>query len=260
MLIAGLASPRLLREIIRRTPECSLSLPAHALGLSLPVVTGGWLMAQFGPDAVEAIAQRVDARDRYGTTDAVTGLCAIAARHPAYRAEIRDILSRIRVPPSCYEMHPAANLGLEVLRMDAEGSVAPAVRAAAQAHAFEVARELFPDAGSPADIPVDEALTLYLQNTSGVMESRENFLSCLMLVVEAAKLDAEALCLPRRFKHLHRSRLDPQLAPTLIQGVRQGRPRPQPERAREMPGRNEPCPCDSGRKYKRCCIGLPAAA
>lgn len=24
-----------------------------------------------------------------------------------------------------------------------------------------------------------------------------------------------------------------------------------------VPGRNEPCPCGSGRKYKRCCIDLP---
>jgi hypothetical protein len=260
MLIAGLASPRLLREIIRQSPECSLSRPAHALGLILPVVTGGWLMAQFGPDAIEAIAKRVDARDGYGTTDAVAGLCAIAARYPAYRADIRDVLSRIRVPPSCYERHPAAASGLEVLRMDAEGSLAPAVHAAAQAHAFKVARVFFPDARGPADIPAGEALTLYLQNASSVTESGGNFLSCLMLVHEAAKLDAEALCLPRRFKDLHRSRLDPQLAPTLIQGIRQARPLPQPERAPQRPGRNEACPCESGRKYKRCCIGLRAAA
>jgi hypothetical protein len=33
------------------------------------------------------------------------------------------------------------------------------------------------------------------------------------------------------------------------------KPRPLPE-----PGRNDPCPCGSGRKYKHCCAGLPAFA
>ena len=28
-----------------------------------------------------------------------------------------------------------------------------------------------------------------------------------------------------------------------------------PYRAARKPGRNEPCPCGSGQKYKRCCVG-----
>tara|TARA_R110000851_G_scaffold1235_3_gene4248 strand:- start:375 stop:485 length:111 start_codon:yes stop_codon:yes gene_type:complete len=30
---------------------------------------------------------------------------------------------------------------------------------------------------------------------------------------------------------------------------------PKPVRVVEKIGRNEPCPCDSGKKYKKCCIG-----
>jgi hypothetical protein len=37
--------------------------------------------------------------------------------------------------------------------------------------------------------------------------------------------------------------------------------RPVPARREEKVGRNEPCPCGSGRKYKKCCLGLaPRAA
>jgi hypothetical protein len=31
--------------------------------------------------------------------------------------------------------------------------------------------------------------------------------------------------------------------------------RPEPVRAMVTPGRNDPCPCGSGKKYKRCCLG-----
>lgn len=32
---------------------------------------------------------------------------------------------------------------------------------------------------------------------------------------------------------------------------------PVPIRAARTPGRNEPCPCGSGKKYKRCCAANP---
>ncbi len=34
----------------------------------------------------------------------------------------------------------------------------------------------------------------------------------------------------------------------------------EPVRAVPTPGRNERCPCGSGRKYKKCCLGRPATA
>ncbi len=33
------------------------------------------------------------------------------------------------------------------------------------------------------------------------------------------------------------------------------RPVPNPVRAVPQPGRNAPCPCGSGRKFKKCCLG-----
>ncbi len=34
--------------------------------------------------------------------------------------------------------------------------------------------------------------------------------------------------------------------------------RPQPIRVAPQPGRNEPCPCNSGQKFKRCCLNKAA--
>jgi hypothetical protein len=36
--------------------------------------------------------------------------------------------------------------------------------------------------------------------------------------------------------------------------------KPQPIRVTPQPGRNAPCPCNSGQKYKRCCANHPKAA
>jgi hypothetical protein len=38
----------------------------------------------------------------------------------------------------------------------------------------------------------------------------------------------------------------------------QGCTKPQPIRATPQPGRNEPCPCNSGQKFKRCCLNKAA--
>lgn len=42
-----------------------------------------------------------------------------------------------------------------------------------------------------------------------------------------------------------------------LQEHEHGRPPPAPIRAEPRPGRNAPCPCGSGLKFKKCCLGLP---
>ncbi len=39
-----------------------------------------------------------------------------------------------------------------------------------------------------------------------------------------------------------------------------GQPPPLDKRKRGKPGRNEPCPCGSGKKYKKCCLNSPGGA
>ena len=41
-----------------------------------------------------------------------------------------------------------------------------------------------------------------------------------------------------------------------MQGHGHGQPPPRPIRAEPRTGRNTPCPCGSGRKYKKCCLGV----
>jgi hypothetical protein len=54
--------------------------------------------------------------------------------------------------------------------------------------------------------------------------------------------------LGERWRHMQR--IGPQ-----IHELRASQLRPQPVRREGIPGRNDPCPCGSGRKYKKCCLG-----
>ena len=45
----------------------------------------------------------------------------------------------------------------------------------------------------------------------------------------------------------------------ILDAVDASNPPPEPVRAAKKTGRNDPCPCGSGKKYKRCCFGQPAA-
>ena len=51
-------------------------------------------------------------------------------------------------------------------------------------------------------------------------------------------------------------------APALVENrkIEPNPPTPQPVRVTPQPGRNEPCPCNSGLKFKRCCLNKPTAA
>jgi len=59
-----------------------------------------------------------------------------------------------------------------------------------------------------------------------------------------------------------RERVDQILAPEMVKrkewsdlfGRADGKPGARPQAARKV-GRNEPCPCGSGKKYKKCCLG-----
>ena len=40
---------------------------------------------------------------------------------------------------------------------------------------------------------------------------------------------------------------------TLVRGAADGTVKKQPVKKAKKPGRNDPCPCGSGKKYKKCC-------
>jgi uncharacterized protein YecA (UPF0149 family) len=43
------------------------------------------------------------------------------------------------------------------------------------------------------------------------------------------------------------------LEPVFSAGEEEAEPEPEPPAPAQKPGRNDPCPCGSGKKYKKCC-------
>ena len=57
------------------------------------------------------------------------------------------------------------------------------------------------------------------------------------------RLDEDAALIPRAILLLHK-----------FASIREAAKRPEPLPRRSKVGRNDPCPCGSGKKFKRCCI------
>jgi len=69
------------------------------------------------------------------------------------------------------------------------------------------------------------------------------------------ELDAQSFYLPARYLPATAQDWEPSWALELLQpqgGLQ--RALGQPVRAEKAPGRNQRCPCGSGRKYKHCCV------
>jgi uncharacterized protein YecA (UPF0149 family) len=64
-------------------------------------------------------------------------------------------------------------------------------------------------------------------------------------VFSTAGSEGENLFHEKYFKNHYRYRTEPLIKPQFIK-------QPQPLRFGSQPGRNEPCPCGSGKRYKHC--------
>lgn len=249
MVVAGLASPRVRATLL--DSDYSLSEPAMRVELQLLVVVGAWLTAQFGPEMIDTIVGRVNAsEDIYSRLDGVVGLCAVAARHPEERARVRHVFEHELDFPEGLRAIPGAAIGM--IELDEEGRLDDIL--------VKEAREILARAGmAPAEgsgvIAPAEALTWMFQIGYNVLETPDAFLRALTNSMAAAKLEAEALCLPRRCSGYQEAFLLPSAARHLIKEIRQERTVPRPVLAEPIPGRNDLCPCGSGKKYKRCCGG-----
>ena len=92
------------------------------------------------------------------------------------------------------------------------------------------------------------------------LEQDEDFLEDIALVLELSVVSPEhrqEMGLPAGEALDLEARLEAAMAvPDMLQQMylhRLEAPRPQPIRRAAEPGRNDPCPCGSGKKYKKCC-------
>jgi hypothetical protein len=75
----------------------------------------------------------------------------------------------------------------------------------------------------------------------------------IMLTPWLARCEAEDLYLPKDFLDAIHTPWDPKTALKLLEDERERLGTPMPVTVEKTPGRNDLCPCGSGKKYKKCC-------
>ncbi len=104
------------------------------------------------------------------------------------------------------------------------------------------------------DVPEDLALASLAEGRHSFSENPELLSYCLTLTPWLARCEAQDFYFPHDYyRHVYVP-WQPEEAIALIDQERKKRKKKKPVKAERTPERNDPCPCGSGKKYKRCCL------
>ena len=105
-----------------------------------------------------------------------------------------------------------------------------------------------------ADVPEDLAFAWVVNGRNSFSECPELLNFCLLLAPWLARCDAEDFYFPHDYyRHVYVP-WQPKDTIALIDQDRAKRGERKPVKVERTPNRNDPCPCGSGKKYKRCCL------
>lgn len=225
----------------------------HATKLSDPrfVYRGIWAAGKVGkallPSYREALTDNV-----LSTADAVLALSTIALRHSGTASDVVRILKRAqdRYDSAGNEMLAlVVDLGLRVIANPEGARDRVMLEGARRFAATESAHrgEDFP----VEDVPDDLAETAWL-STPGDVWQAEGFQDAIHTVPLLARISGEAFYYPEAYAERHAPAWTSDDMAAHYQAIRPT-PKLEPVRYDAKIGRNEPCPCESGKKFKRCC-------
>ncbi len=238
-------------------------MPLWKTGLLAWATRAAWLAARMPKVFLKPLKEGFDAATRAEHVSAYgSSLAAIGYRHRRYRKEIGKLLRR----PHSQEESPIRHFGsvfgglvskgydseilekmLDIPREDTEAFTA---QFGAFLHDKPEHRELL------AQMTDKERLAMMFTLPMATDETQDDFSRNICYLPGVSRMNARDFYLPERYRPIHLARLyHPKLAqeyarPRLAVAARH---KPKPSRAPTTPGRNEPCPCGSGKKFKRCC-------
>lgn len=262
-LLATMGARDFMAEHLADLETRKLTFPAAVvvLGSTRLSMRAWWGAARIGKPLVTVAKQRlVAAADELQQLDAVMTLATIGLRHAPLRAEARKAVTTPRKYGSEEMTENSATIAAEMSRAfdDPEG----------HARLFlEMGRELYMERSahlpqgspfrfaSPGDVPEDLARAVALGWDRDMHGDPEAGGLALASVSTIARAEAEDFYLPRDVeKALHAPWTPERTEELLGRALRQCAPQ-QPVRAVTQAGRNDPCPCGSGKKHKKCCGG-----
>jgi hypothetical protein len=97
-----------------------------------------------------------------------------------------------------------------------------------------------------------------VDSSTAWLDNRDTVRELFQIAPSVARYQPENFYLPERWLNELRSPWDPEAPLGYLAAMRRYYSRKEPVVMEKVPGRNEPCACGSGVKYKRCCaVGQP---
>jgi hypothetical protein len=250
-------------------------LAGASFGNTTPIVMRGvWAMARAGRSVL------AEARERLENSAALAdmlisgmALTAIGMRHRRTQAEVSKALARYRRSLESTEpFGPMQEAGRELVLLFEEQLANPAQQERLRqdhrsmgARAFNRYTAHLPE-GTPLrftraeDVPEELALPALMHLHSELIGEGRDIVLGLMMLPWLATASGPALYLPASILEQCKSLFYPEDMVARFQKYHHARAGGPSARAPVRPGRNEPCSCGSGKKYKRCCGAVDAGA
>jgi hypothetical protein len=235
--------------------------------MSTPILLrGAWIAARTGRALLPWLRQRLQtARNRAEAMAAGVPLATLAMRHRRTYAEAAKALASQRRKLQDADPHTSDRGQVAVVIRELQKLMDPAWQEqlrrdhiAIGAHAYAAFTERFP-ADSPMrftrveDVPEDLALTAAMNFDGDLYADRHDIVRTLTAVPWVATASGADLYLPAKFFESCGPLFSPEATLKRIDSYYRFFLLDRPARAEEHPGRNQPCSCGSGKKYKRCC-------
>ncbi|HWN67250.1 MAG TPA: SEC-C metal-binding domain-containing protein [Haliangium sp.] len=253
---------------------CASWLTTRTMSTPL-VLRGAWAASRAGHELLPVYRRKFEgAATLLSFLDSVVGLTAIGLRHRKLRGEVRKFLARRRNPalvPDAPYVHGARMrllLPLYEKTLEDDGAEGRTLHRHIGVELLRSVREASaPDhpihslAPSGDEVPDEIAYLLPLLIDTSLHGDGEAQILLPLLMAWVVDADIEQLYFPANT--LARLHVDVSLPPERILAHLDDYAlymnRGGPARREAAPGRNEPCSCGSGKKYKRCCGAGEAA-
>jgi hypothetical protein len=253
-VLANMDSRDMITELPAEAPERGLlSWPAVRQGVVGVALRGVWGVAKLGsPVLADYKRWYVQSESSLELVDSALGLLGIGLRHRGAAAEVRKALAREN--RAAAEGRPTAATipqiqsiveELTELVFDRPEDCARLHIALGRTHATKKTE----DAG---ELPEDIARLLAANSPATFLSSREGLALLFACLPWISRAQPEDLYWPTEYLDAIRNAWHPEHTARVLRDTQLAFPAAEPARVPAAPGRNEPCPCGSGKKYKRC--------
>jgi hypothetical protein len=260
-LLATMGSRDFMAEHLAHLEGRKLTFPGCVvmLGSTSLSMRAWWGAAHIGKPLVGVAKARLTAAtDQREMVDAMVTLAAIGLRHAGLRAEVRKAVTTPREYDHPFMTQNSATMAAVMARAfdDPAGYDRTFLD---MGRTLYLERSAHLPAGSPlrfasaADVPDDLARSVALGSDFDLHgdEHAAGFALCSVATIAGA--EAEDFYLPREVESALHVPWTPERTEELLGRMRRSSAPTEPTRKATKAGRNDPCPCGSGKKHKKCC-------